>query len=257
MAHTEAPDAPQLRPRRVRILDLPVDRLTMDEAVAWTASAIRADRLHRVVVTNAHKAWLAHRDERLRAVLESAELVIPEYATVWAARRAGIPGVHQVGGLTLAARLLREAPVCGWSVYLLGARPEVVERLDCELRRALPGLNICGAHHGYLDEAGRSRVVEELKRVRPDLLFVAMGSPLQEAFMAGLQEGMARVAIGVGGSFDVLAGFKKDAPRLRGTGLEWLYRLAQDPLRLSKRYMVTNAWFVTRVLWWTWRRRRS
>jgi N-acetylglucosaminyldiphosphoundecaprenol N-acetyl-beta-D-mannosaminyltransferase len=243
---------------RPRVLGLPVDCLTMERAVDRIATFIEERRLHRVVVTNANKAWLAHRDPSLQALLESADLVVAEYATAWAAKRLGIPGVEHVGGLTLMQRLLAEAPLRGWSVYLLGAEPEVVEGLAQTLVQRAPRLRLVGAHHGYLDAAARAEVHTALGALRPDLLFVAMGSPRQEQFMAGLSDGMAGVALGVGGSFDVLAGRKRDAPAwMRGRGLEWLFRLWQNPRGLWKRYLVTNAWFVWQVMreaWWTTRR---
>jgi N-acetylglucosaminyldiphosphoundecaprenol N-acetyl-beta-D-mannosaminyltransferase len=215
------------------------------------------ERRCRILVVNANKAWLARREPRLLELLAGAELVIPEWAMVWAAERLGVAGVHHIGGITLMARLLEEAEGAGWSVYLLGARPEVVEALAARLRRERPELRLVGWHHGYLDGASGPRVREELATLRPDLLFVAMGSPLQEYWIDDAWGGPgARVALGVGGSFDVLAGLKRDAPGwARGRGLEWAYRLAQDPRRLWRRYLVTNGWFVWRVWRERWRGR--
>ncbi len=235
---------------RVEVLGTPVDAVTMEGAVAWAAGAIEGGSRCRILVTNANKAWLARGDARLRAILEGAELVIPEWATVWAARRLRRPTLHHVGGITLMVRLLEEAERRGWSAYFLGARPEVVGALVERLRRERPGLRIAGHHHGYLDADLDRAVRRDIAAARPDLLFVAMGSPLQEYWIDGAwAEIGAAVALGVGGSFDVLAGLKKDAPRwARGRGLEWLYRLAQDPRRYWRRYLVTNTWFVSAVL---------
>jgi N-acetylglucosaminyldiphosphoundecaprenol N-acetyl-beta-D-mannosaminyltransferase len=168
----------------------------------------------------------------------------------WAARRLGIDGVHHVGGITLMERLLDVAAARGRTVYLLGAAPDVVEALATRLGRERPGLRLVGWHHGYLDDDAWEAVVAELGQARPDLLFVGMGSPLQERRIAELAARLPalKVAMGVGGSFDVLAGRKKDAPAwARGRGLEWVYRLAQDPARLWRRYLVTNTWFVAAV----------
>lgn len=246
------------RPVRERIAGVPVDRGDLEGAVATVRgvlSSASADRRCRILVVNANKAWLARRDGRLRGVLEGAELVIPEWAMVWAAERLGVEGIAHVGGITLMVRLLEEAEREGWSVYLLGARDEVVGALAERLGRERPGLRVVGWHHGYLDDEGSARVRGELAALRPDLLFVAMGSPLQEYWIdAAWGEPGARVALGVGGSFDVLAGLKQDAPGwARGRGLEWVYRLAQDPRRLWRRYLVTNSWFVGRVLLDGWR----
>jgi N-acetylglucosaminyldiphosphoundecaprenol N-acetyl-beta-D-mannosaminyltransferase len=146
-------------------------------------------------------------------------------------------------------RLLREANERRWSVYLLGGEPHVVEALVWRLANSHPGLRIVGSHHGYFREEERGLVVAAAAGCQPDLLFVALGSPLQEYVIAELPEPGPRVSLGVGGSFDVLAGFKRDAPGwARGRGLEWLFRVAQDPARYWKRYAVTNSWFVATVL---------
>ena len=238
----------ELPPREI-VLGLPVSAVTMDGAVAAAAGAIAAGRRCNMIVVNANKSWQAARDARLRRIIERAEMVIPEWATFWASRRLGVPGIHHLGGITLMDRLLDAAPQRGWSVYFLGAQPQVVAALVDRQPRLRPGLRVAGSHHGYLDEAARRAVHEELLRVQPDLLFVAMGSPTQEYFIDELPEAAARVRLGVGGSFDVLAGFKRDTPSwIRGTGFEWLYRLSQDPRRYWRRYLVTNTWFVWQVL---------
>lgn len=239
-----------MSPPRQRLLGLPVDALSMEDAVSEVAALARAEPGRRVVVMNANKAWQARRDDRLRRSIESADLLIAEYAMTWAAGMLGRSGVAHVGGLTLMVRLLDEAERRGWSIYLLGARAEVCGALAGRLRRERPALRIAGHHHGYLDGASEARVRAELRERRPELVFVAMGSPLQEYTMEMLAEDAgARVMMGVGGSFDVLAGHKRDAPRwMRGRGLEWIYRLVQDPRRMWRRYLVTNTWFVGAVL---------
>jgi N-acetylglucosaminyldiphosphoundecaprenol N-acetyl-beta-D-mannosaminyltransferase len=238
-------------PTRVRIAGVPVDAMTLDAATERVDRAAVGDRPFRVLVTNANKAWQAARDERLRTALDSADLAVPEWAMAWAARRLAIPGVYHVGGITLLARLLEVAESRGRSVFLLGGRLAVVDALAARLTRERPALRLVGWHHGHLDAAGWEAVVDRVAAARPDLLFVAMGSPLQELRIHELAARLPslRVAMGVGGSFDVLAGHKRDAPGwARGRGLEWLYRLAQDPARLWRRYLVTNTWFVAAVM---------
>ncbi|MGH7476960.1 MAG: WecB/TagA/CpsF family glycosyltransferase [Longimicrobiales bacterium] len=237
----------------------------MDEAVERIAAVIQERagcaeqrRMARVCVVNANKAWQARRDAELRRVLERAELLVSEYATAWAARRLGLDGVRNIGGIRLLVRLLREAEARGWSVYFLGARQAVLGAMLGRLGHTHPGLRVVGARDGYwggrrgggagFEGAEWARVVAELERVAPDLLFVGMGSPLQERVIGRLPAAAAGVAMGVGGSFDVLAGVRRDAPEwARGNGLEWLYRLAQDPRRLWRRYLVTNTWVVWSV----------
>lgn len=242
---------PGVRVSRVVIAGVPADAVSMAEAVERIDAAATGDRPYRVLVTNANKAWLAARDPGLWEVLDAAELAVPEWAMAWAARRLGLVGVHHVGGITLMERVLDAAEANGRSVYLLGAAHDVVEALAQRLARERPLLRLVGWHHGHLDHEGWEDVVAEIGAVRPQLLFVAMGSPLQEFRITELARRLPtlRVAMGVGGSFDVLSGRKQDAPSwARGRGLEWLYRLAQDPRRLWRRYLVTNTWFVASVL---------
>jgi N-acetylglucosaminyldiphosphoundecaprenol N-acetyl-beta-D-mannosaminyltransferase len=237
------------RTDRSRLLGLPVDRGGMDDVVTRVAAGIAEKRLMRLVVTNANKTWLARRDARLRAILEDADVVVPEYATAWAASILGIRDISHIGGITLMLRLVAEAAARGWSVYLLGAEPGVAEAAADRLLQERPGLRIAGTHHGYLTVESRAAVLADIAALKPDLLFVAMGSPLQEYFMEDLPEAAGCAALGVGGSFDVVAGLKQDAPAwARGRGLEWAYRLAQDPRRMWRRYLVTNSWFVAEVI---------
>ena len=223
----------------------------MEEAVSRVGAAVQGDRPFRVLVTNANKAWQAARDPELCALLEDAELLVPEYAMVWAARRLGRHDVQHIGGIRLMVRLLYMAEAKGLTVFFLGATPEASAKLAGRVSRDWPRLRVVGLRHGYFTGSEWDQVIGELARVRPDLLFVGMGSPLQEQKIAELARRVPelRVAMGVGGSFDVLAGIKRDAPRwAQGRGLEWLFRLGQDPRRLWKRYLITNPWFVTRVL---------
>lgn len=234
----------------MRVLGLPVHAVDLEGVERLAAGAIAEGRRLRIAVTNANKCFLAKRDPALRDFLEQAELVVPETAVVWAARVLGRAGVSPVWGVVLAARLLAQADRLGWSVYLLGARDEVCAAAAARVAERFPGLRLAGHHHGYLgDEGARAEVVSRLTDARPDLLLIAMGSPLQERFLASLPESAApRVSVGVGGTFEVLAGLREEAPPwVRGSGFEWLWRSIQDP-RLFSRYLVVNPWFVAAVL---------
>lgn len=233
---------------RVQLFGLPVDSLTMGEAVGRVEELIRFQRSHRITVVNANKLWQASRDPTLAGIIRDSDMVIPEWAVVWAANVLGTPLRGHVGGITLTQELLPVAARAAHPVFFLGARPEVLEALVASVRRLYPTLRIAGTHHGYfgLDDQAVPRLVRD---ARPALLFVAMGSPRQEYWLERFQRDMeVPVSIGVGGTFDVLAGLKRDAPAwARGRGLEWLVRLAQDPANLWRRYLVTNTWFVWQV----------
>ena len=237
-------------PRRTRVLGLPVHAIDAHGVLGLAERAVAEGRRLRIAVTNANKCFLALRDPELRAFLERAELVVPETAVVWGARVLGRAGVSPVWGVALAGQLLERANRGGWSVHLLGGRPEVSERAAARVRERFPGIRVVGRHHGYFADAeARAAVVRALEAERPDLLLVGMGSPLQERLLASLPERAApRVSLGVGGTFDVLAGLRQEAPGwIRGSGFEWLWRSAQDP-RLLARYAVINPWFVGAVL---------
>lgn len=231
------------------MLGLPVSATHTDDVVELAVAAVAAGRTLRIAVTNHNKCWLGRRDPAVRSFLEDAEVVGAETSVVWAARALGREGVGAAPGVVLMGRLLERAHEGGWSVYLLGAREPVSRALADRMRTSWPGVRLAGRHHGYLTRDDEERVRGDVMTAAPDLLLVAMGSPLQERFLATLPVGKGpRVRLGVGGGFDVHAGMKSDAPRwIRGSGMEWLWRSAQSP-RLLPRYLVRNPWFVAAVL---------
>jgi N-acetylglucosaminyldiphosphoundecaprenol N-acetyl-beta-D-mannosaminyltransferase len=133
--------------------------------------------------------------------------------------------------------------------YFLGAKASVLEEMKSRLRATHPRLVIAGMRSGYFDASQEREIVDQINRSGTAILFVAMGSPRQELWIEKYRRTLTvRVAMGVGGSFDVLAGLKRDAPQWVRHGGEWLYRLLQDPRNLWRRYLTTNPWFVYRVL---------
>jgi N-acetylglucosaminyldiphosphoundecaprenol N-acetyl-beta-D-mannosaminyltransferase len=206
-------------------------------------------KFHHICVLNANKMWIADRDIELRRILCGSELVIPEYAIVWGCRVLGTPLRSHVGGIMLLKALLPWLESNAISVYFLGARPDVVELMQARLRLRYPGLKVAGAHSGYFNAEDSPQILKDINDSGARMLFVAMGSPRQERWIESHREHLrVQVAMGVGGSFDVLAGVKKDAAPWMRHGGEWLYRLLQDPRNLWKRYLTTNPWFVARVL---------
>lgn len=234
---------------RQNLLGYPVDNPSMPEALSLLEQFI-ADRTPRYVVAiNPNKLWQMQRDSRLAAVVDKASMLIPEKAIVIGAFIVGVPVRHHVGGSMLLERFLPLAERKGYSVYLLGAKRVVLDRLLARLRREYPELRIVGYHDGYLSAEDDKAVSEEISRLRPDVLFVAMGSPRQEFWIADHFRRLGvPVSMGVGGSFDVLSGVKRDAPPwVRTIAMEWFYRLLQDPGNLWKRYLTTMPWFLYRV----------
>lgn len=248
-----APDAPAPRLgdaiRRIRVVDVlgvPVHALTMGEAVELCSLAIaRRERLL-VGVVNAAKIVNMRRSAGLDDSVRMADVVLADgMAVVWAARLLGRRLPERVAGIDLMHALLARGSERGWRFYCLGATQEVLDKAALAIAQRYPGAVIAGRHHGYFTQADEARVADDIAQARPDVLLVAMTSPKKEEFQARWAEHMAvPVCHGVGGSFDVLAGKVKRAPRLlQRLGLEWFYRVWQEPGRLWKRYLVTNCLF--------------
>ncbi len=234
--------------KREFILGYPVDALTMDEALSWIKEQVKKKDSKIIAVTNANKLWMAHKDERIASFIKNADLIIPEYAIVWAAKRLGVPLTH-IGGITLLKAFLSFAEKESIRAYFLGAKIQIIEKFIQILRNNYPLLSIAGYHHGYLSDNQMVKgVLLDIREKKPDIVFIAMGSPEQEMLMGEIKKmNMVPIIMGVGGSFDVLSGDKKDAPSwARSKGLEWLYRIFQDPLKCNywKRYIITNTYFI-------------
>ena len=236
---------------RVELLGCPIDAVTLTEAVARVDEAVVTRRPCQHVSINAAKLVRFQSEPELRDAVLSCELVTADgQAVVWAARVLRQPLPERVAGIDLMEALLEEAPRRRYRLFLLGARPEVVAAAAREIERRHPGVAIVGIHHGYFGSDESERVVAEVAAAAPDLLFVALETPAKEIFLARHRDRLAvPFAMGVGGAFDVLAGVRRRAPGwMQRVGLEWLYRLAQDPRRLARRYVVGNTRFTWLVL---------
>ena len=235
---------------RIEFLGFPVDSITIPEALDWIARCVASGQTHTITAINANKLWQMARHPRLAHFVRSSDLVIPEWAVVWGAESLGLSLKAHVGGVMLLKAALPWAAQHGYRPFFLGATEEVSQQLMTKLRDDYPSLHVAGRHHGYLrTETDHAHVRRMIKECQPDLLFVAMGTPRQEYWIEDNLPGLrVPVAMGVGGSFDVIAGIKQDAPDwARGNGLEWLYRLFQEPGAYWRRYLVTNPWFVWQI----------
>jgi len=234
-----------LTPDAIPVLGYPVTNVTMDEAVLRFSSFLEETGLHHILAVNTNKLWLASRSPELSQVLHRAEMTIPEYGPVWASRILGTPLKANIRGIGLLRTLLPWLETRHVPIYLLGAREEVLSTLLPKLRSSYPRLEIAGARNGYFDAGQEAGIIEDLNSSGAVVLFVAMGSPRQEFFVERHRARLRpRVAMGVGGSFDVLAGIKRDAPPWMRHGTEWVYRLCQDPTHLWKRYIQAHPWFI-------------
>ena len=239
---------------RLWLLGSPIDAVSMDEAVARCEQAIVSRRHLQQVSINAAKLVAVADDPALRDMVARCGLVTADgQSVVWAARLLGTPLPERVAGIDLMERLLAAANEKGYSVYVLGARREVLDTALARLREHHPRLTIAGARDGYYADSEVGEVCDEIRAAQPDMLFIAMSSPRKEYFLGEQGESLGvPFAMGVGGSADVIAGLTRRAPRIvQRAGLEWAYRLFQEPRRLVHRYVHTNgrfAWMVLRAL---------
>jgi N-acetylglucosaminyldiphosphoundecaprenol N-acetyl-beta-D-mannosaminyltransferase len=226
-----------MKPKRIEILGVPVDCLTMDQTINLVDSVLAGDVAQSVVAVNPEKVMRARVDMRLRGQLQRAAVLIPDgIGVVAAARMLGLGQFNRVPGSELMPKLCDLAARTGRSVFLFGATPEVNERTAQVLRERYRGLKIAGAQHGYLTDDEMPGLIDHINRSNTDIVFVALGSPKQEAWIDRyLPQMNVKVCQGVGGTFDVIAGHVKRAPAaFRAVHLEWFYRLAANPNRLAR-----------------------
>lgn len=203
---------------------------------------------HTVITANAAILCMMRRDPELRAACRRGDLILADgMSVVWTSRLAGVAFPERVAGIDMMARLLAVASVHRLSVYFLGARPEVVQTLVRACRHDHPGLVVAGFRDGYFGPDDNARVVDDIRRSAPHMLFVGMPSPFKETWGERHRTALdVPVIMGVGGSFDVLAGYVRRAPRLvQSVGLEWSWRLAMEPRKMWKRYLVTNSEYLS------------
>jgi N-acetylglucosaminyldiphosphoundecaprenol N-acetyl-beta-D-mannosaminyltransferase len=211
--------------------------MDMQETVAYLTEAIASRRPHRVVTGNPIMLMVGLENPSFHRALATAELVVPDGAgVVWAARHVKQPVKERVAGFDLMHELLREGEKRSWSVYLLGASPEIIATAYANLQREYPGICFVGHRDGYFSDKEDGSVVAAVRAANPDLLFVARATMNQEPWIEKYQKVLGvPVIMGVGGSFDVVSGKLKRAPAFfRRMGLEWFYRLIQEPSRYKR-----------------------
>ncbi len=233
-------------PSRLSFLGSPVDSLSMDEALARLQEFIRSRSPHLVVAFNVPKLWRMQGDSRLRRIVENADLILPEQVITLASRVCANPLKAYIGNDRLTLSFLPVAAKRGVRLFFLGTRPSNLESMLARLRQQYPDIIIAGSHHGYFTESEAEDVAAHIRACQPEVLFVGMGTPKQEYWMEthGRSLGVP-VVIGVGGTLDVLAGVKLDCPAwIRTLGLEWIFRIVEEPRGKLKRYTMALPWFV-------------
>lgn len=232
----------------ITVLGVTVDKLTCEQVLAeidrWAGN-----RPMMLAYVNAHTLNLAVRDHSLLAALNGSDLVMNDgLGLSLAARMRGQRFPENLNGSDFTVRLLRLAAACGWGVFLLGGEPRIAETAASRLTERIDGLKIVGTCHGFTNESDEL-LVQRIKDANTQLLIVALGSPLQEIWLErNLQYTGVFVGVGVGAFLDFSAGKVRRAPRwMNAVGLEWGFRLVQEPRRLWRRYVVGNPIFLIRA----------
>lgn len=221
----------------LKILEVNIDRLDMQGAVERVKDLLKEDCPSLIVTPNSEMLAAAAEDAELARILNSADLAVPDGAgVILASKIMGQKLPERVAGFDLITELFAELENEKHNFYFLGSKPGIVDKAAAELKKRHPNLNIAGYHHGYLDRELQEQVINEINEKEIDLLLVGMGVPLQERFLdKNLAELKVKAAITVGGSFDVIAGEVERAPIwMQKAGLEWLYRLIQEPSRFGR-----------------------
>jgi N-acetylglucosaminyldiphosphoundecaprenol N-acetyl-beta-D-mannosaminyltransferase len=242
---------PLLASRRVEFLGAPLHLVTMAETIDLADEAMTLRKPMHHTVVNVAKLVTMQKNAELREDVTSADLInIDGAGVMWGARLMGIRAPERVAGVDIMENLFRLCAERGFRPYLLGAEAHVLATVVERLRREYPTLEVAGWHDGYFKPEQETEVVDGINASGADCLFVAMPTPRKERFLKKHRSRLLpNFVMGVGGSFDVYGGKVSRAPRLvQSIGLEWLYRVSQEPGRLWRRYYETNTAYAV-LLW--------
>ncbi len=220
---------------RIDVLGVGFDNITMDQAVAEAIRLINTPGAHYVVTPNPEIVEICREDEKVRAVVNGADLVLPDgIGVIYGAKLLGTPLKQRLPGIDFAQALMAAMARDGKKLFLLGAKPGYADEAAHKLGMRYPGLDIVGTHDGYFKED--EPVVEAIRESGADVVFVCLGAPKQELWMAKNGEATgARLLIGLGGCIDIFSGNVQRAPEIyQKLGLEWFHRLVKDPKRIGR-----------------------
>lgn len=235
----------------VNLFGIPVKAMTMGQALDLVDEVIKVRGSLQIGVINAAKVVNMDKHPELREAVLSSDIILADgAAVVWASKLLRTPLPERIAGIDLMFGMFERGNRHGHRVFCLGATEEISRTVAENLARDYPELTLAGRHHGYFTEEEEQAVADQVKASKADILLVAMTSPKKERFLAKWMAYMeVPVCHGVGGSFDVYAGKVERAPESwQKLGLEWLYRVKQEPGRLWKRYLFTNASFIWMLL---------
>lgn len=222
---------------RLQILGVGIDPINSAQALDRVGAFIEEGTPHQIVTANAEIIYQASHNEKMKQIINQAQMVTADGSgVVWASKELGKPLSQRVTGIDLVNSICRASAEKGWKLYILGSAPGVADTAAENIKKSFPGCNIIGTHHGYFDAGEEEDILAELRELKPDVLFVALGAPKQEYWIADHVPGLGiPVAMGIGGSMDVLSGNVKRAPKwMQKMSLEWLYRVLIQPTRFKR-----------------------
>lgn len=222
---------------KVNILGVQVDKVDIEGALQRVRTFLQTEGLKTIFTPNTEMVMAALKDRELLQLLNKGDLVVPDgIGLVYASRKYGNPLPERVAGYDLMMEILNVLSMEGKSIFLLGGEPGIAQKAAEKIKHFFQGIQVKGCYHGFFDEQENDRIIEKINSLKPDVLFVAMGAPKQEKWIYRFKDKLnVRIAMGVGGSFDVLAGRVKRAPAVfRKLGLEWFYRLITQPWRAKR-----------------------
>jgi len=236
----------------VTVLGCPITKMDLDGFVSSAEQFISSKAPHYIIMMNVAKLIKMRSDKDLAQSILAADLIGADgVPLVWASRLFGTRLPGRVNGTDLMYRLLERASEKGYRVFFFGAKEEVLQRVLEVVHKQYTGVQIAGSHHGYFTAGEELAIVNKIRVAEPDILLIAFGTPKKELWVKRyLSATGVPVIHGVGGSFDVMAGVVRRAPFwMQRSGLEWFFRLLQEPRRMWRRYLITNTLFVLLVLW--------
>lgn len=232
--------------KKIKIFDVDVDLLNMNETISKITKAVETHQQIEHVGINSSKVVQIKSDPALRAIVQHSDMVnVDGYSMVKAIKWVGGEDVQRVTGIDTMIQLLKVAEKRGFSVYFLGAKESVIQKMIKKVEHDYPDLKIAGYRNGYFSVGDEEEIIASINSSQADLLFVGITSPFKEFFINRHKSELSpSLLMGVGGSFDVISGEISRAPKfMQHHGLEWLYRLSREPGRLFKRYTMDNLKF--------------
>lgn len=237
----------------IDVLGVSISKITMEEATRKIREFVHSNSFHSVYTPNPEIIMLAKNDPEFHQILQEADLVVPDGIGVVIASRLkkGENLPERVAGYDLVQNTMKEAVKEGYKYYFFGSKPGISEKAAEKMREAYPGIQIVGTHDGYFKPEDEVGIIEEINASGANILLVALGAPRQEKWIEANKHLLphVRVAVGVGGSLDVMSGTVKRAPEaFQKVGLEWFYRLLKEPTRFKRMLVLPK--FLIKVMFY-------